>query len=145
MVGYRYYTTKNIPVRFPFGYGLSYTTFSMSEPSHKVFSTKASEDTVLTVTATVTNTGAVTGKEVYQLYIGIPEAEQPLRVLKQFVKVELAPQQSKKVSLSIAEKDLMVYSSSKEKFELLDGEYHLYLGTSADDIGYEATFSPDNH
>lgn len=145
MVGYRYYTTKSIPVRFPFGYGLSYTTFSMSEPSHKVFSTKASEDTVLTVTATVTNTGAVTGKEVYQLYIGIPEAEQPLRVLKQFVKVELAPQQSKKVSLSIAEKDLMVYSSSKEKFELLDGEYHLYLGTSADDIGYEATFSPDNH
>lgn len=141
MVGYRYYTTKNVDVRFPFGYGLSYTTFALSDFSHTVHDAKTPDDTVLTVTATLTNTGTVAGKEVCQLYIGIPEDGQPHRVLKQFCKVALEPKESKKVSLSITQRDLMTYQAEKEEFQLVSGEYQLYLGNSVENIQYETTFS----
>lgn len=141
-VGYRYYTTDNIPVQFPFGYGLSYTTFSLTDIQQTSFPAKTEDDIIVTVTANTTNTGDMTGKETYQLYVGIPDKNQPLRQLRQFVKVELNPGETKEVSLSITPKDLMIYCTAKKDFVLPIGEYRLYLGTSVEDICYETTFHP---
>lgn len=141
-LGYRYYTTKKVPVRFPFGHGLSYTEFSLRDTTHEVHSPSSPEEPILTVITLLTNTGDMDGKETLQLYIGIPEEGQPIKVLKQFEKIFLAAGESKKVSLTLRQKDLMVYSVEQSDFHLLAGEYHLYLGTSVETIHYEATFSP---
>lgn len=142
MVGYRYYTTKQIPVRFPFGHGLSYTNFSLQRTTHKVHGAAADDEPFLTVTTTLVNTGRRAGKETLQLYIGIPEEEQPVKVLKQFEKVSLSAGEEKEVSLTLCRRDLMVYSAATDSFSLPVGEYRLYLGTSVEEICYEATFSP---
>lgn len=142
MVGYRYYTSRNKPVRFPFGHGLSYTDFSLQETTHEVHSASSPEDTILTVTTTLANTGSREGKETLQLYIGIPEDGQPTKILKQFEKVFLHAGETKKVSLTLRKRDLMVYSVTDNDFYLPSGEYRIYLGTSVEDIRYEATFSP---
>lgn len=142
LVGYRYYTTKQIPVRFPFGHGLSYTDFSLLGTTHEVHAATADDEPVLTVTTTLANTGRCAGKETLQLYIGIPEEEQPVKVLKQFEKVSLSAGEEKEVSLTLCQRDLMVYSVATGSFSLPAGEYRLYLGTSVEEICYEATFSP---
>lgn len=142
MVGYRYYTTKEVPVRFPFGHGLSYTDFTLREISHQVHAAASAENTVLTVTALLANTGNMDGKETLQLYIGTPEEGQPCKILKNFEKISLTAGEEKKVSLTLRQKDLMVYSAEKNAFHLLSGEYRLYLGTSVENIYYETTFSP---
>ncbi len=142
LVGYRYYTTKQIPVRFPFGHGLSYTDFSLLGTTHEVHAATADDEPVLTVTTTLANTGRCAGKETLQLYIGIPEEEQPVKVLKQFEKVSLSAGEEKEVSLTLCQRDLMVYSAATGSFSLPAGEYRLYLGTSVEEICYEATFSP---
>lgn len=142
LVGYRYYTTNHVPVRFPFGHGLSYTDFSLHDTNHQVLMAASPEDPVLTVTTMLSNDGNRDGKETLQLYIGIPEKGQPNRVLKQFEKVSVAAGKTKKVSLTLRQKDLMVYSPEKKAFHLPEGKYHLFLGTSAETIHYETTFSP---
>ena len=142
MIGYRYYTTTGVPVRFPFGHGLSYTDFTLREISHQVHAAASAEDTALTVTALLANTGNLDGKETLQLYIGTPEEGQPHKILKNFKKVSLAAGEEKKVSLTLRQKDLMVYSTEINTFHLLPGEYRLYLGTSVENISYKATFSP---
>ena len=97
---------------------------------------------ILTVTTAIRNTGDCQGAETLQLYIGTPEENQPKKVLKTFSKVKLSAGETKKVSLSLKQKDLMVYSVKERKFVLLFGEYRLYLGTSVENIHYEASFSP---
>lgn len=141
-IGYRFYTSNNVPVRFPFGHGLSYTEFLLSDTTHEVHLPASSEDPILTVTTSLTNTGDMDGKETLQLYLGIPEEGQPIKILKKFKKIFVAAGETKKVSLSLRQKDLMVFSVEKNDFHLLAGEYRLYLGTSVETIHYEATFSP---
>lgn len=141
-IGYRYYTSNKIPVRFPFGYGLSYTQFMLDNTSHELFPAETPDAPALTVTTLLHNTGNKDGKETIQLYIGTPEKEQPVKILKQFQKVFVPAGESKKVSLTLCQKDLMVYSVEKKQFHVPEGEYNLYLGTSVENISYQAGFVP---
>ena len=108
-VGYRYYDTKQVPVRFAFGHGLSYTEFAYSNLQ---LSAPALQDgQTVTVSVDVTNTGKVAGREVVQLYIrdknGTPE--RPSKELRGFAKVLLEPGECKTVTLTLAARDLSYY------------------------------------
>ena len=129
-VGYRYYLTANKKVRFPFGYGLSYTSFKFDNLVIK------QRDKYLTVTADVTNTGNMAGSEVVQLYVSSPthNTHKPLRELKGFAKVDLKPQEKKTVSIDISYEDLKYWDIKDNRFVLEDGEYDIQVGQNARDI-----------
>ncbi len=122
-VGYRYYQKANLPVRFPFGYGLSYTRFAYSD---MIIDGRS-------VTATVTNAGTVPGAEVVQLYIAAPQdgLYRPLRELKGFEKVWLEPGESRAVSFELDERSFSVWSKG---WKTPGGAYTVELGASSEDI-----------
>ena len=133
-VGYRYYNEKNITPLFPFGFGLSYTTF---EYSNLVVSSKNISDTdKLTVTATISNTGSVTGKEVVQLYVSDMESslQRPEKELKKFVKIELEPGQSQQVIFELDVRDFAYYDARRATWVAESGEFVIKVGTSSADI-----------
>ena len=103
-VGYRYYDKKNLDVLFPFGYGLSYTTFEYSD--FTVDKTAMQDTDTLTVSVKVKNTGAVKGKEVVQLYVGMPKSRtiRPDKELRGFEKIELEPGEEKTVSFTLSKR-----------------------------------------
>ena len=122
-VGYRGFNRdKTVPL-FPFGYGLSYTTFKYGKP---VVSGN-------TVSVEVTNTGSRTGKETVQLYIGFEKAQEdrPLKELKDFTKIELQPGERKTVSFSITDDKLRFFSIVKNQWTVEPGKYRLYVGGSS--------------
>ena len=125
-VGYRYYETANIPVLFPFGFGLSYTTFQYSDL--KVSDKEA--------TFTLTNTGSVDGAEVAQLYVGKADAQvfRPIRELKGFAKVFLKAGESKTVTIPLDDKTFRYFNVKTNRFEVEGGEYQVMIGASAVDI-----------
>lgn len=129
-VGYRYYETARKAVRYPFGYGLSYTTFDISN-----LSVQQEEDHVL-VSCRVTNTGGRYGGEVVQCYVQAPETElwKPVRELAAFQKVYLEPGESKTVVMQTPLDQLMRYSLKEEKFLLEDGEYCFQIGQNVSKI-----------
>lgn len=137
MVGYRYYTTKDVPVLFPFGYGLSYSTFTCQHFQTVVRNMDSINELQVTVSLEIQNTGNYHGKETLQLYVGIPEEEQPKMVLRTFEKVFLKATEKKEVSLILSHKDFATYSLEEKCFVAKAGTYKLYLGTSANDIVYE--------
>ena len=100
-IGYRYYDAKEVPVQFPFGYGMSYTTFAYKNP--KVSAATFKDVDGLTVSVDVTNTGKVAGKEVVQVYVHDHKSKliRPPKELKGFAKVELQPGETKTVSLKL--------------------------------------------
>ena len=127
-VGYRYWDTIGEDVLFPFGYGLSYTTFSVENASASI-----SGDEVA-VTAAVTNTGAVAGKEVLQLYVSVPEGklDQPVRTLAGFAKTGLlAPGESETVCIRFRMKEIASFDTGSASWILEEGDYVLHLGTSS--------------
>jgi len=133
-VGYRYYDSVKKPVRYPFGYGLSYTQFEYS----KLLLTKNKLDTTdqLTITCQVSNTGGVSGKEVVQLYVSqlnsvLMRAEQEL---KGFDKVTLEPGESCEVKFTLASQDLAFYNSDISSWQVENGEYEIRIGASSRDI-----------
>jgi beta-glucosidase len=129
-VGYRWYEAHNVTPLFPFGYGLSYTTFSFSNLSVSPGST-TSLGTVR-VAATVTNTGTRAGSEVAQLYVGDPASTgEPPRQLKGFQKASLAPGQSARVHFSLTSQDLSWYDSTVGTWVVSPGTYQLYVGDSS--------------
>ena len=136
-IGYRWYDTKQIPVQFPFGYGLSYTDFELSgatvKPSGKGW----------TVTALVKNVGKLAGAEVVQLYISDTEAsvERPAKELKGFEKVFLNPGESRKLSFSVDRQALSFFDAEKHEWVAEPGEFHALLGTSSEDIKADLVFS----
>ena len=136
-IGYRWYDTKQIPVQFPFGYGLSYTDFELSDaaikPSGKGW----------TVTALVKNVGKLAGAEVVQLYISDTEAsvERPAKELKGFEKVFLNPGESRKLSFSVDRQALSFFDAEKHEWVAEPGEFHALLGTSSEDIKADLVFS----
>ncbi len=138
MVGYRYYTTKDVPVLFPFGYGLSYSNFICQHFHTVVRNLKSIGELQVTVSFEVQNTGKYHGKETLQLYVGIPEEEQPKMVLRTFEKVFLKATEKKEVSLILNHRDFATYSLEEKCFVAQPGTYKLYVGTSANDIVYEA-------
>ena len=125
-VGYRYYQTAGVPVAFPFGYGLSYTSFSYSD-------LKVTADSV---TLTVTNTGARDGAEIVQVYIAKPGAEifRPAQELKAFARVPLAAGESRTVTLPLDDKAFRYWNTRTDGWEVEGGRYEVRVGASSADI-----------
>jgi beta-glucosidase len=127
-VGYRWYDAKNITPMFPFGYGLSYTTFGFSNLNI----TPGRGGAAVTVTATVTHTGPVAGTDVAQLYLGDPPvAGEPPRQLKGFQRVTLNPGQSSTVTFNLTRQDLAYWKTSANKWVVPEGQFHVHVGDSS--------------
>jgi len=133
-VGYRYYDTKNVETLFPFGYGLSYTTFEYSNLS--VSSNKLKDTETLTVTVNVKNAGAVAGKEVVQLYVKDLESSvsRPEKELKGFEKIELQPGEEKAVTFSLDKRAFAYYNTELKDWHVESGEFQLLVGKSSKEI-----------
>lgn len=134
LVGYRWFDTKGLPVVYPFGYGLSYTTFNYSNLN----TDKKTYDQADTIQATftLTNTGDREGAEVSQLYVSDPVCSvmRPVKELKGFKKVFLKPGESRRITLDIPVSSLAFYSEAQSQFVVEPGEFILQLGASASDI-----------
>jgi len=129
-VGYRYYEAADIPVLYPFGFGLSYTKFTYSN-------LQVNEDGV---TLTVTNEGTVDGAEVVQLYVGLPGAKvfRPKKELKGFTKVFLKAGESRKVTIPFDDKTFRYFNVKTSKWEIEEGDYEIKVGASSADIRLSA-------
>ena len=125
-IGYRYFTTGEKAVRFPFGYGMSYTTFAYSDMA-------ADEQGV---SLTVTNTGSVAGAEIVQLYVAKKNSEifRPARELKGFARVTLAPGEKQRITLTLDDKAFRFRNVKANRWEIEGGEYELLVGASVEDI-----------
>jgi beta-glucosidase len=141
-VGYRWYDAKHVTPLFPFGYGLSYTSFSFKHltvtPTSVVNrtsgpdSSKGQGASVAKVTAVITNTGNVSGSDVPQLYIGDPaQAGEPPRQLEGFRRVTLQPHQSQTVSFTITGHELSYFDTAADGWTLPNGRFSLYVGDSS--------------
>ena len=130
-VGYRYYTTKNVPVSYPFRYGLSYTSFKYGKPG-------VSKDAQgnLTLTVEVKNTGKVAGKEVVQVYVSAPgkDMDKPARELKGFAKTrKLNPGESQTVSIAIPYESLASFNEKDSQWQVEAGTYTVMVAKNAAD------------
>lgn len=133
-VGYRYYDTRKIEPLFPFGHGLSYTKFIYSDLN--VSSDQMSDDDILSVTVTVTNSGNVAGKEVVQLYVKDEQASvaRPDKELKGFHKLELAPGESGDVEFLLSKRDFSFFSNDHGRWIAESGDFWIFVGSSSRDI-----------
>ena len=130
-VGYRYFDTKDVQVAYPFGFGLSYTTFSFSQPKVKV------AGDIITVTITVKNTGSVSGKEVAQVYVSAPKGalQKPVHELKAFAKTrELQPGESQTLTMQIQKRNLASFDEAHSQWLAEAGQYTFHIGSSSRDI-----------
>ena len=125
-IGYRYFTTAEKAVRFPFGYGMSYTTFAYSDMA-------ADEQGV---SLTVTNTGSVAGTEIVQLYVAKKNSElfRPAKELKGFARVTLAPGEKQRITIMLDDKAFRFWNVQSNRWEIEGGEYELLVGASVEDI-----------
>ena len=140
-VGYRYYETFGVDVAYPFGYGLSYTSFAYSD-----FTVKKKSNGTLTATVTVTNTGSVAGREVVQLYVTKPETlqEQAKMELAAFGKTGLlAPGASETLTMTVRVEALMTYDTAESRWVTDKGDFVFSLGASVADIKDTVTLSFD--
>ena len=125
-IGYRYFTTAEKAVRFPFGYGMSYTSFAYSDMA-------ADEQGV---SLTVTNTGSVAGTEIVQLYVAKKNSElfRPAKELKGFARVTLAPGEKQRITIMLDDKAFRFWNVKANRWEIEGGEYELLVGASVEDI-----------
>ena len=125
-IGYRYFTTAEKAVRFPFGYGMSYTTFAYSDMA-------ADEQGV---SLTVTNTGSVAGTEIVQLYVAKKNSDlfRPAKELKGFARVTLAPGEKQRITIMLDDKAFRFWNVKANRWEIEGGEYELLVGASVEDI-----------
>ena len=138
-VGYRWFTTQDKAVSYPFGYGLSYTTFEYSKPV-----VKTDRDGNITASVTVTNTGKVAGKEAVQLYVAAPAGgmEKPARELKAFDKTKLlAPGESETLTFSITPYELASFNIDANEWETAAGSYTFYFSKNVNDLSTSAKVS----
>jgi len=134
LTGYRHFDTHDLAVRFPFGFGLSYTTFDISEVELSCAILSKSQS--IQIRANVMNTGYLAGKETVQLYFGYPQTEfiHPKKVLKKFVKIDLLPGESKTVVFELSTEDFQTYSKDKKAFLVQEGIYEIYIGNSVNNV-----------
>lgn len=131
-IGYRYYDAKQVPVQFPFGFGLSYTTFAYSnaQVSAQVFTDS------LTVSVDITNSGNIAGKEIVQLYVHDQKSRlvRPIKELKGFAKVELQPGQTQTVHIQLDQRAFAYYDPAYQTWVAESGEFDILIGASSADI-----------
>ena len=145
-VGYRYYDKKKINVKYPFGYGLSYTTFEYSNITTS--STELKEEEIK-IEFDLKNTGSYPAKEIVQLYINEekPVVKRPIKELKNYKKIFLKPKETKRVSFKISKKDFEFYSTKLNRFAAKTGKFNILIGSSSRDIKLKKTIkliSKDN-
>lgn len=133
-VGYRYYDKKKMEVLFPFGHGLSYTTFSYS--NLKLDSRRIKDTEALIVSVEVTNTGSRAGKEVVQLYVADKESAvmRPVKELRDFAKVELQPGENKTVTFILGKRAFAYYNIQIHDWHVESGEFTVMIGKSSRNI-----------
>lgn len=161
LIDYRYFDYHNISVQYEFGFGLSYTTFDLSDLSitpasnSSIAGTPATADitpggnpalwdTVYTVSATVANTGNLTGAAVPQLYLALPESAgegTPVRQLRGFDKVEIAAGETASVEFELMRRDLSVWDTAAQEWSVPEGEFGVAVGFSSRDLRVEGTFT----
>jgi beta-glucosidase len=128
-VGYRWYDANGVVPRFPFGFGLSYSTFEYADLR------VASRGSGWEVSFTLSNTGGVSATETPQLYVGFPaSAGEPPKILKGFQKVSLNPGENEQVSFELVAKDLSIFQVTSRSWELQRGEFDMMVGSSAGHI-----------
>ena len=125
-VGYRYFDKANVPVRFPFGFGLSYSKFEYADLKVDVKG----------VSFKIKNVSDIKGKEIAQLYIGLENSKiiRPKKELKGFAKVELDAGEEKEVRIEFDDKSFRYFNTKTDKWEVEEGEYDIYVGASVEDI-----------
>ena len=133
-VGYRYYDKKEIKPLFPFGYGLSYTTFKYT--NLHINKTEMNAGETLDITVTIHNSGTRAGKEVIQLYVESLTSQfiRPKKELKAFAKVELEPGESKDVHMTLEERDFQIYDDELQAWRTEGGEFNMLIGSSSETI-----------
>lgn len=133
-VGYRYYDAKEMPVAFPFGYGLSYTSFSYG--NLQIDKTEIEEHDTVTVSVDVTNTGSTEGKEIVQLYVRdmTGACRRPLRELKGYEKVSLRPGETKTVHFTLDYRSFAWYNTKIQDWYAASGDYEILIGASSHDM-----------
>ncbi|HUA65264.1 MAG TPA: glycoside hydrolase family 3 C-terminal domain-containing protein [Alphaproteobacteria bacterium] len=133
-VGYRHYDQQHIQPMFPFGYGLSYTTFGFGDLATAPRKVKNPSNLTVTIDFEVANTGKRAGEEVAQLYVGFPSTRhfpQPPEQLKGFAKVMLQPGESRHIHFELDERALACWSEQHHKWIVLPGKYHIMVGPSS--------------
>ncbi|RDW61455.1 hypothetical protein BP5796_11347 [Coleophoma crateriformis] len=145
-IGYRYYDRKDAPdPLFPFGFGLSYTTFEVKDAQISAPQFPADPEGTLQVSCTVKNTGSKKGKAVVQFYVQLPETTigrtRPVKELKAFSKVELAAGQEKTISVILDKYSLSIYDADSACWRALKGDFAVLVGTSSVDISTRTAFS----
>ena len=143
-VGYRYYDKKDMDVLFPFGFGLSYTTFAYSDL--RLSAGSITDQDTLTATVTVTNTGSRPGKTVVQLYVGDQESTvlRPVRELKGFEKVALQPGESKDVSFTLDKRSFAYWNSQIHDWHVETGKFTIEIGQSSRQIEVSGTVTVES-
>lgn len=135
-IGYRWYATRKMPVLFPFGHGLSYTTFAYSDL--KVSSSQYKAGETVEVCVTVTNTGDRAGKEVVQLYVGVDPltmgVKRPVRELRRFAKVALQPGESKTVNFSLDKRAFAIWDKDVHDWRVPGGTYFVEICKNAQEV-----------
>ncbi len=140
-IGYRYYDAKDAPVLFPFGHGLSYTTFAYADPQVSAATFKDVDG--LAVAVDVTNTGNVPGQEIVQVYVHDRQSRlvRPPKELKGFAKVALQPGETQKVTIQLDRRAFAYYDPAYRQWITEDGEFDILIGASAADIRCTRTVS----
>lgn len=141
LVGYRWYDTEKVKPLFPFGYGLSYTTFEYGKAT--LSADRMTESDSISISCTVKNTGNVYGKETVQLYVGDEKSSvlRPLKELKGFRKVDLEPGEEKNVTFTVTPEMLQFFDDKTHGWRAEPGKFRLYVGASSSDIRSVATFT----
>ncbi len=137
-VGYRYFNTEKVAVSYPFGFGLSYTSFAYSKPV-----VKATKDG-FEAQVTVTNTGKLAGKEVVQLYVSAPKGglDKPAQELKSFAKTRvLQPNESQTLSFSVSNYDLASFNEASQSWETAQGKYVVYFSSNVEEARASAVYN----
>ncbi|MBR1667834.1 MAG: glycoside hydrolase family 3 C-terminal domain-containing protein [Bacteroidaceae bacterium] len=140
-VGYRHFSSNNVKPLFPFGFGLSYTTFAYGKP------TVEKVGNAVNISVTITNTGKMAGKEVAQVYATLPktQAARPVKELKAFAKTRLLqPGESETLRMSVPMSELAVYEEQKHGWDILGGNYTFNVGANVNDIRGKASINIAN-
>jgi beta-glucosidase len=141
LLGYRYYDTKNVEPMFPFGFGLSYTTFKYSKLKVKI--NQSSNNFMVKVTFNITNTGDIDGAEIAQLYVSDLNSPvlRPAKELKGFLKTFLKAGETKEVTINLDETAFSYYKTDMKQFDYDPGEFEILIGASSQDVRLRKIFS----